>query len=120
MNIVALPTNTQHSPQCLRYCPIDKQVYKKQILTKKKRLDANIRLTILQCNNPPYNVLDSHTCNLLWNEIEESSKYLSHMEEDLQLIEEEYDHTNNNNSSMSTDDKYNWIMVIRIFQMFRF
>ena len=119
MNIVALPTNTQHIPQCIRSCPIDKQVYKKQILSAKKRLDDNIRLTILQCNNPPYNVLDSHTCNLLWNEIEQNSKTLSLLEEDLQLIEEELDH-NNNNSHISMDDKYNWMMVIKIFQMFRF
>lgn len=70
-------------------CPINKQVYKKQIVSNMKALDEKIQLTLLQCNSPPNNTLDQHTCNLLWNDIEEMSKHMCFMEEDLKLVEKE-------------------------------
>jgi hypothetical protein len=70
-------------------CPINKQVYQKQIVSKIKALDEKIQLTLLQCNSPPNNTLDQHTCNLLWNDIEEMSKHMCFMEEDLKLVEKE-------------------------------
>jgi hypothetical protein len=68
-------------------CPVDKHMYHKQILSKMKLLDEKINLTLLQCNSPPNNTLDQHTCTLLWNDIEDLSRNMYNMEDDLKLVE---------------------------------
>jgi hypothetical protein len=87
-------------------CPINKHVYQKQIVSKMKALDEKIQLTLLQCNSPPNNTLDQYTCNLLWNDIEEMSKNMFFMEEDLELVEKE----------IKRDNKSNFLKWIKFLQ----
>lgn len=70
-------------------CHINKNVYHKQIVSKIKALDDKLHKTLLKCNGPPNNTLDQYTCNLLWNDVEEMSKHMCFMVEDLELIEKE-------------------------------
>jgi hypothetical protein len=92
-------------------CPVNKHIYHKQILSKMELLDEKIHLTLSQCNSPPNNTLDQNTCSLLWNDIEDLSRNMYNMEEDLNLVETAI----KNESKMNFLKWFNFLKKYRVY-----
>lgn len=69
------------------YCPVEKEVYRKQIIKKIKILDHKTKFTLAHCNSPPNNIYGKETCCILWNDIQDYSNYISYLKTDLGLME---------------------------------
>ena len=78
-------TGLSHTP---RTCPVNKHMYKQHIQTKIESIEHVLRFTVSECNTNQHKLLNTKTCDMLWNDVERLLQNKFELETDLVLINE--------------------------------
>ena len=67
---------------------MNKHMYKQHIQTKIESIEHVLRFTVSECNTNQHKLLNTKTCDMLWNDVERLLQNKFELETDLVLINE--------------------------------